>query len=187
MTFIIAFCLFLLLVRNLCWTDGSILVYKGCKTGVTAHYEAYEPKEAGRLIQHFVTEDLSNWYIRLNRKRFWQGEKDANKNMAYQTLYEALRMVTQLAAPIAPFLSDHIFSGAFGHVCEPSAPTSVHIEPFPAHRYPRDVDLEAAMSAAQRISSLVHALRKRLTIKVRQPLSLLLVAGEVQKSSISKR
>ena len=142
---------------------------------VTDSLENYDPTPAARAIQDFVGENLSNWYVRLNRKRFWGGTMDRDKLAAYQTLYTCLETVAQLAAPFAPFISDRIFrdlnavSGA--HDCG-----SVHLSTFPkADESLIDSELEEMMSLAQRISSMVLALRRKVNIKVRQPLSRIMV------------
>ena len=150
---------------------------QGLQTEITSAYETYSPRRATQLVQRFVTEDLSNWYVRLNRKRFWQGEQNEDKQAAYETLYEALKKIVQLAAPIAPFSTEYIFQQliAVSRTQQDSA-LSVHVARFPSEDVPRYRSLEVSMSYAQRISSLVHAIRKRCGIKVRQPLPTLLVA-----------
>ncbi len=142
---------------------------------VTAHLEDYDPTPAARLIQDFVCENLSNWYVRLNRKRFWGGEMDRDKLAAYQTLYTCLETVSMLAAPYAPFITERIFcdlnavSGRHGE-------GSVHLSKFPvADPSLVDAELEAMMDVAQRISSMVLALRRKVNIKVRQPLTRIMV------------
>jgi isoleucyl-tRNA synthetase len=131
----------------------------------------YDPTKAARAIQDFVTDDLSNWYVRLNRKRFWKGEYNEDKMAAYQTLYTCLETLTKIASPISPFYMDQLFLD-LNQVSGKSKSPSVHLE-----RYPKvvenliDADLEERMALAQTISSLVHSLRKKHTIKVRQPLS----------------
>jgi isoleucyl-tRNA synthetase len=142
---------------------------------VKENYNNYEPTKAGRAIQDFVMENLSNWYVRLNRKRFWGGEFDKDKLAAYQTLYSCLETVTFLAAPIAPFYSDQLFkdlnklSGRYNE-------ESVHLAHFPAFKEALiDKELEQRMKYAQVISSLVLALRRKVNIKVRQPLNKLMI------------
>ncbi len=131
---------------------------------VTAHYENYEPTRAGRAISDFVQENLSNWYVRLNRKRFWGGTMDADKLAAYQTLYECLVTVSQLMAPIAPFYADRLYRDLTGN-------DSVHLSFFPAAQPDReDKHLEACMRLAQQATSMILALRKKANKKVRQPL-----------------
>ncbi|MEQ9288516.1 MAG: isoleucine--tRNA ligase [Cyclobacteriaceae bacterium] len=138
-------------------------------------FNDYEPTRAAREIQEFVVDDLSNWYVRLNRKRFWKGEYNADKISAYQTLYTCLSTVAQLASPIAPFYMDRLFSD-LNKVSGRLNTESVHLTDFPqAYDKDIDVDLETKMELAQRISSLVHSLRKKEMIKVRQPLSKILI------------
>ena len=138
-------------------------------------YQEYEPTRAARLIQDFTTDDLSNWYVRLNRKRFWQGEYDQNKQAAYQTLYTCLITLAKLASPIAPFYADRLYLD-LNRVSERETFASVHLADFPAPKEEAiDADLEEKMQLAQRTSSLVHSLRKQHTIKVRQPLSKVMI------------
>lgn len=138
-------------------------------------YSDYEPTKAGRAIQNFVADDLSNWYVRLNRKRFWKGEYNADKTAAYQTLYTCLETVAKLGAPIAPFYLDKLFRD-LNEVSKKNTVESVHLADFPkvTQAY-LDLELEERMSLAQRVSSLVHSIRKAQTIKVRQPLSRILI------------
>ncbi|HCK21777.1 MAG TPA: isoleucine--tRNA ligase, partial [Bacteroidetes bacterium] len=134
-------------------------------------YEAYEPTRAGRLIEDFVGEQLSNWYVRLCRRRFWKGEVSADKSAAYQTLYTCLETIAQLMAPIAPFFSDFLYRNLKGDQAG-----SVHITRFPAaDSNAIDKELEGAMQLAQDISSTILALRKKMNIKVRQPLEKALI------------
>ena len=141
---------------------------------VDASYDAYEPTRAARLIQNFVIDDLSNWYVRLNRKRFWKGEFNEDKRAAYQTLHNCLVTIAKLASPIAPFYTDHMYLDLSKWNKE--AFESVHLADFPvADESMINADLEAQMKLAQDISSLVHSLRKKHMIKVRQPLSKILV------------
>lgn len=131
---------------------------------VTQYYETYEPTKAGRAISDFVQENLSNWYVRLNRKRFWGGEMDTDKQAAYQTLYACLKTVAQLMAPIAPFYADLLYKDLTGE-------ESVHLSTFPqTDNRLTDKDLEASMQLAQQASSMILALRRRAEKKVRQPL-----------------
>ena len=134
-------------------------------------YETYEPTRAGRAISEFVTEHLSNWYVRLNRKRYWGGEYNRDKIAAYQTLCTCLETVSILASPIAPFYSDKIFHD-LNQVTGRHHTGSVHLEGFPAYN-PQLIDgpLEERMNLAQRISSMVLGLRRKVNIKVRQPLN----------------
>ena len=142
---------------------------------VKGHYDNYEPTRAGRAIQDFVMENLSNWYVRLNRKRFWGGEFDKDKLAAYQTLYSCLETVAILSAPIAPFYTDQLFTD-LNKVSERHAEESVHLTMFPGYdeKY-IDKDLEERMKYAQDISSLVLALRRKVNIKVRQPLNRIMI------------
>jgi isoleucyl-tRNA synthetase len=138
-------------------------------------YETYEPTRAGRAIQDFVNENLSNWYVRLNRKRFWGGELDNDKLAAYQTLYTCLHTVAKLASPIAPFFTDQLFMDLNG-VTGIEKAESVHLSDFPkADKSLIDKDLEEKMDLAQKISSMVLALRRKVNIKVRQPLQKIIV------------
>ncbi len=142
---------------------------------VTDAYEQYEPTRAGRAIQDFVMENLSNWYVRLNRKRFWGGEMDDDKLAAYQTLFECLVKVAQLSAPIAPFFADRLFCD-LNAVSESFAETTVHLAPFPkADTKLVDKALEERMQYAQSLSSMILALRRKVSLKVRQPLSKIMV------------
>jgi isoleucyl-tRNA synthetase len=146
------------------------------------HYAAYEPTRAGRAINDFVNDNLSNWYIRLNRKRFWGGGMSDDKLSAYQTLYTCLRTVAQLMAPIAPFYADKLYADLTG-----SEKTSVHLSDFPLPDPALiDADLEERMKIAQDLSSMVLALRRKVNIKVRQPLSSIMVpvADDRQKAAI---
>jgi len=137
-------------------------------------YEEYEPTKAGRLIQEFVMDHLSNWYVRLNRKRFWGGTINDDKMAAYQTLYECLYQVTKLMAPIAPFYSEKLFSDLNRNEAEKVQ--SVHHSFFPEYNASLvDSLLEERMQHAQDITSLVLSLRRKVNIKVRQPLSKMLI------------
>ena len=140
-----------------------------------AAYTDYEPTRAGRAIQDFVVDDLSNWYVRLNRKRFWKGEYNEDKTAAYQTLYTCLETVAKLSAPIAPFYMEKLFRD-LNEVSKKNKVESVHLADFPkSNEALLDKDLEERMNLAQRISSLVHSIRKGQNIKVRQPLSRILI------------
>ena len=136
--------------------------------------ENYEPTKAGRAIQNFVTENLSNWYVRLNRKRFWGGEYSKNKIAAYQTLYFCLETVAKLSSPIMPFYSDKLYQDltqATGRDTE-----SVHLSSFPKYKAELvDKDLEERMEIAQKVSSMVLGLRRKVSLKVRQPLQKIMV------------
>ncbi len=149
-------------------------------------YASYEPTRAGRAISDFVNDNLSNWYVRLNRKRFWGGEMDDNKLAAYQTLYTCLVTITQLMAPIAPFYSDKMYKDLIATTGEGAL--SVHLSDFPASNEECiDKELEERMHIAQDITSMVLALRRKVNIKVRQPLSMLMipVVDEQQKQHIA--
>jgi len=138
---------------------------------VEEQYENYEPTRAARLIQDFVTENLSNWYVRLNRKRYWGGEFDADKRAAYQTLYTCLETVAMLAAPVAPFYMDKLFID-LNSVTGRFEAESVHLADFPkADEALIDAELEARMDVAQKLSSMILGLRRKVNIKVRQPLN----------------
>ena len=147
---------------------------------VTAEMDNYDPTRAGRLIDTFVNDDLSNWYVRLNRKRFWGKEMDADKRSAYDTLYTCLMTVAKLIAPFAPFFADQIYRDLGGEM------TSVHLDRFPVSDESLiDNDLEARMEMAQKITSMVLALRRKVNIKVRQPLAAIMIpASEEQKNRI---
>ncbi len=137
---------------------------------VTTALENYEPTRAGRLIQDFVTENLSNWYVRLNRKRFWGGAFSQDKLAAYQTLYQCLETVSMLAAPIAPFYMDRLFND-LNRISGIHQEVSVHLTRFPQPEESLiDTSLEERMGFAQQISSMVLALRRKVNIKVRHPL-----------------
>jgi isoleucyl-tRNA synthetase len=138
---------------------------------VTRYLEDYDPTPAARAIQDFVGENLSNWYVRLNRKRFWGGSMDTDKLAAYQTLYTCLETVAQLSAPFAPFITEKIF-GDLNAVSGRHDEGSVHLAMFPAADNSLiDSELEATMDVAQRLSSMILSLRRKADIKVRQPLS----------------
>ncbi len=142
---------------------------------VKHHFENYEPTQAGRLIQEFVGDNLSNWYVWLNRKRFWGKEDNSSKMAAYQTLYECLETVAILMSPIAPFYADKLFM-ALNTTTQRHSAESVHLANFPDFNDNEiDTDLEKRMSAAQQISSMVLGLRRKVKIKVRQPLSKIMI------------
>ena len=142
---------------------------------VDQFYNDYEPTKAARTIQSFVVNDLSNWYVRLNRKRFWIGDYNANKEAAYQTLYSCIYTIAQLMAPIAPFYAEKLFLD-LNSVTKLSKNDSVHLTNFPSvNELAIDHELEARMRLAQLASSLVHSLRKKQKIKVRQPLNKILI------------
>ena len=138
---------------------------------VTEYYETYEPTRAGRAISDFVGENLSNWYVRLNRKRYWGGEYNEDKISAYQTLYTCLETVTRLIAPIAPFFADELFL-ELNKVTGKDTSESVHLGTFPTYDATLiDSNLEACMQLAQQTSSMILALRRKADKKVRQPLT----------------
>ena len=138
-------------------------------------YEDYDLTRAGRAIQDFVTENLSNWYVRLNRKRYWGGDYDEDKLAAYQTLYICLETVSRLAAPIAPFYMDQLFRD-LNITTGKSSKESVHLERFPGYDETLiDKDLEERMEIAQKISSMILGLRRKVSIKVRQPLAKIMI------------
>lgn len=142
---------------------------------VDAAYNDYEPTKAGRLIEDFVSDQLSNWYVRLCRRRFWKSDDLQDKQSAYQTLYTCLETVAMLASPIAPFFTDQLFSD-LNAVSGRHAADSVHLADFPVvNEAMIDLELEAQMDIAQLTSSLVLALRKKEKIRVRQPLQKIMV------------
>ena len=137
---------------------------------VTTELQNFDPTRAGRLIDSFVNDDLSNWYVRLNRKRFWGKEMSGNKRSAYDALYTCLMTVAKLLAPFAPFYSDQLYHDLGGKK------ESVHLDKWPvANEANIDNDLEARMDMAQRITSMVLALRRKVNIKVRQPLAQIMI------------
>ncbi len=140
-------------------------------------YNDYDPTRAGRYIEDFVTEHLSNWYVRLSRRRFWKGELNQDKEAAYDTLYRCLTTVCELMAPIAPFFSDWLFKAL--HTGQNHVETSVHLTNWPQvdSRF-INVELEKSMDLSQRICSLALSLRKKEKIKVRQPLQKILVPAD---------
>ena len=142
---------------------------------VTDAMNDFEPTIAGRAIETFVDEHLSNWYVRLCRRRFWKGEYEADKISAYQTLYECLETIVRLMAPISPFFSDAMFQN-LNLVSKRFAVESIHHADFPvANANVIDADLEERMQLAQDVCSLVLSLRKKVNIKVRQPLQKVLI------------
>ncbi|MEO6313347.1 MAG: isoleucine--tRNA ligase [Chitinophagaceae bacterium] len=155
---------------------------------VTENFDDYEPTAAGRLIEDFVDAQLSNWYVRLCRRRFWKGEYEQDKISAYQTLYECLETILRLMAPISPFFSDAIFLN-LNKVSNRFRVASVHHADFPlANESVIDEQLEERMQLAQDASSLVLSLRKKINIKVRQPLQKILipVSGAAIKQQFMK-
>jgi isoleucyl-tRNA synthetase len=138
-------------------------------------YEDYDLTRAGRAIQDFVTENLSNWYVRLNRKRYWGGDYDKDKLAAYQTLYVCLETISRLAAPIAPFYMDLLFSDLNNITCRHEE-NSVHLVLFPEYdELLINKALEERMDIAQKFSSMILSLRRKVGIKVRQPLARIMV------------
>ena len=138
--------------------------------GVETELENFDPTRAGRLIDNFVNDDLSNWYVRLNRKRFWGKEMSEDKLSAYQTLYTCLMTVSKLIAPFAPFFADQLYHDLGGKM------ESVHLDHFPvADEAIVDKDLEVRMGMAQKITSMTLALRRKVNIKVRQPLQQIMI------------
>ena len=142
---------------------------------VDTYLDSYEPTRAGRAISDFVNDNLSNWYVRLNRRRFWGGGITEDKLSAYQTLYTCLETVAKLMAPIAPFYADKLFCDLIAVTGRESV-ESVHLADFPVcHEELIDKSLEERMQMAQSISSMVLALRRKVNIKVRQPLHTLMI------------
>ncbi|MCB9045750.1 MAG: isoleucine--tRNA ligase [Chitinophagales bacterium] len=142
---------------------------------VTDYMNEYEPTQAGRAIEYFLDEQLSNWYVRLCRRRFWKGEYEQDKIAAYQTLYECLETMSFLMAPVAPFFSDWLFTN-LNNVTNRYEAQSVHLAEFPqVDDSVIDKDLEERMQLAQDVSSLVLSLRKKENLKVRQPLQKILI------------
>ena len=142
---------------------------------VDGYYDTYEPTRAGRAISEFVNDNLSNWYVRLNRRRFWGGGMTDDKLSAYQTLYTCLETVAKLMAPIAPFYADQLFSDLIA-VTKREHVESVHLSDFPKYNETLiNKQLEEQMKIAQDISSMILALRRKVNIKVRQPLQAIMV------------
>ncbi len=142
---------------------------------VDGYFEDYEPARAGRLIMEFTDKHLSNWYVRLSRRRFWKGDYSQDKIAAYQTLYTVLEVLSQLIAPVAPFFSERLYRD-LNAVTGKKAAVSVHLTDFPAVNEDLiDVSLEERMQLAQRLSSMALSLRKRMKIRVRQPLQKILI------------
>ena len=153
---------------------------------VDACFADYEPTKAGRLITDFVNDNLSNWYVRLNRKRFWGSAMSTDKLSAYQTLYTCLETVAKLMAPIAPFYADRLYMDLIGVTGRDNV-VSVHLAKFPvADESLINKELEARMQMAQDVTSMVLALRRKVNIKVRQPLQCIMipVVDEDQKRHI---
>jgi isoleucyl-tRNA synthetase len=153
---------------------------------VRGHFDSYDPTKAARAVQDFVTDQLSNWYVRLSRRRFWKGELTTDKQAAYETLHECLSTVAQLMAPIAPFFADWLYSNL---TKGQNAAESVHLTYLAeADTSLIDKALEERMELAQRISSLTHSLRKKSVLKVRQPLQRILVPvlNDTTKEQVGK-
>ena len=149
-------------------------------------YNEYEPTKAGRLISDFVNDNLSNWYVRLNRKRFWGGEFTQDKLSAYQTLYTCLETVAKLMAPISPFYADRLYTDLITATGRDNV-VSVHLAEFPKYQEEMiNKELETRMKMAQDVTSMVLALRRKVNIKVRQPLQCIMVPvlDEEQKAHI---
>ena len=145
------------------------------KEKVESAYEEFEPTRAGRLIQNYVIEELSNWYVRLSRRRFWKGDYSADKISAYQTLHTCLSEIAIMMSPIAPFYSDRLYTD-LAAATERKEAESVHLAYFPEVKSEWiDKELEARMELAQKISSMVLSLRKKEKIKVRQPLQKIMI------------
>ena len=143
--------------------------------GVEADYADYEPTNATRKIMNFVDQELSNWYVRLCRRRFWKGEYSQDKIAAYQTLYTCLEAISKMMAPVAPFFADWLYQN-LNNATQREAAISVHLTDFPTHdEQVVDSDLEQRMDYAQRISSLILSLRKKEKLRVRQPLQKILL------------
>ena len=148
---------------------------------VIEQFNDYEPTRATRAISEFVSENLSNWYVRLNRKRFWGGEMNDDKLAAYQTLYQCLETIARLMAPVSPFYSDMLYRDLTGSI------KSVHLMPYPtACESVIDSDLEHRMAMAQKVTSMVLALRRKKNLKVRQPLTSIMipVTDDAQRTAI---
>ena len=142
---------------------------------VDACYNDYEPTKAGRLIQDFVNDNLSNWYVRLNRKRFWGSSMSTDKLSAYQTLYVCLETVAKLMAPIAPFYADRLYKDLIAVTGRDNV-VSVHLAKFPVYDEAMiNPELETRMRMAQDVTSMVLALRRKVNIKVRQPLQCIMI------------
>ena len=142
---------------------------------VDEHYEDFEPKKAGRAIQEFVNDHLSNWYVRLCRRRFWKGEPSPDKSSAYQTLYTCLEVISKLMSPIAPFYADKLFLD-LNSITGRDTSESVHLSNMPvANKEVIDVDLEERMEIAQKATSLILSIRKKERARVRQPLAKVMI------------
>jgi len=141
---------------------------------VTAKFDDYDPTPAVRAMEDFVNELLSNWYVRLSRRRFWKGDMNPDKQSAYETLFMCLNTCAKLMSPVAPFFADWLYRNLHGD--QPDFPASVHLSQWPDARMQWiDADLEIRMEKARRISSMVLSLRKKVNIRVRQPLNRILI------------
>ncbi|MDO5395746.1 MAG: isoleucine--tRNA ligase [Bacteroidales bacterium] len=152
---------------------------------VDSAFDDYEPTRAARAIGEFVTDNLSNWYVRLNRKRFWGGGMTADKLSAYQTLYECLLAVSRLIAPISPFYADRLYADLTAPAG--NGADSVHLAEFPVcDKQAVDPELEKRMKLAQTVTSMTLALRRKTNIKVRQPLKTVMipVSGDAEKAML---
>jgi len=155
-----------------CWILSELNTLIGL---VDDAYNNYEPTRAGRAIVEFVNDHLSNWYVRLSRRRFWKGEYSSDKISAYQTLYKCLDVVAKLSAPIAPFYTERLFID-LNEVTGKEKMDSVHLTDFPVKNDSMiDKDLEERMQMAQKFSSMVLSLRKKSNIRVRQPLNMIMI------------
>ncbi len=151
---------------------------------VEENYEAYEPTTVTRLIQSFVIDKLSNWHVRLSRRRFWKGEYNSNKVAAFQTLYECLETIAIIAAPIAPFFMDRLFQD-LNNISKRYSVSSVHLTDFPRSIISViNTDLERRMDLAQRVTSLALSLRKKEGLRVRQPLKKIMIPILDKKTKI---
>ncbi len=147
-----------------------------------SYYDDYEPTKVCRSISEFVQEKLSNWYVRLSRRRFWKGEFGSDKNSAYQTLYKCLITITKLSAPIAPFYMDHLYINLTKNFPKQKYPESVHLTDFPtANKNKIDLTLQNRINKARVITSLALSLRKKEQIKVRQPLKKIMIPINTEK------
>jgi isoleucyl-tRNA synthetase len=180
--------------KNLTYLDRWILSkLQSLIVEVRKAYDEYEPTRAARAIQNFVNDHVSNWYVRLNRKRFWKGELTDDKKAAYETLYECIMVTAQLMAPIAPFFSEWLYKNLTDNIRKsaiknntPLRHTSIHLTDLTKVTDQKiDLELEKSMDYAQRICSLIHSIRKNHKIKVRTPLQKILLP--VLDDSFAKR
>ena len=154
---------------------------------VESNYEDYEPTKVCRLVQDFVMNKLSNWHIRLSRRRFWKGEYNSDKISAYQTLYECLEKIAIISAPIAPFFMERLYKD-LNEVSSKQNATSVHLSVFPKSDESKiDSDLEEKMDVSQKITTMALSLRKKERVRVRQPLQKIMipVSGDKMKDQIN--